>query len=230
MRALIIEDDDAIAKLNQRLLEQEGFDVDIAGTVESGSELVRENSYDLVTLDMQLPDGIGLEVLSVIRDKSSLTPVLIISANNETDVTVRALDAGADDYLDKPYQVPELRARVRALMRRSSSNQPRTTACGNVVLDRITRDATVGDLKMDLTPKEYMLLEYLTSNVGHEVTRKDLLEKVWRFDFDPGTNMVDVNVSRLRSKLASRGATCHLESVRGVGYVVRVESHSEPAH
>mgnify|MGYP003948689309 CR=1 FL=1 len=125
MRALIIEDDDAIAKLNQRLLQQEGFDVDIAGTVESGLELVRRNSYDLVTLDMQLPDGIGLEVLSVIRDKSSLTPVLIISANNETDVTVRALDAGAALRMNLGGALLDLRRDGRLLVR---PEPPRRTA------------------------------------------------------------------------------------------------------
>jgi two-component system OmpR family response regulator len=223
MRALVIEDEAGVTNLNRRLLEEEGFDVDTAGSVHEALDHVHHSTYDLVTLDIHLPDGLGLEVLEVIRSKSALTPVLIISANSAIDATVRGLDAGADDYLNKPYDTSELRARVRALMRRSSSTQAHAMTCGNVVLDGRNRTATVGEAAMDLTPKEFSLLEYLTSTAGAEVTRKELLEKVWRFDFDPGTNMVDVNVSRLRAKLLSRGATCRLDSVRGVGYVMRVE-------
>lgn len=224
MKALVVEDDQTVARLNERLLGKEGFDVDIAGTVREGSGFVLGNSYDLVILDLNLPDGSGLEVLAVIRSKDQIIPVLIVSGAGETDATVNALDAGADDYIHKPYPVSELGARVRALMRRSISRNPRKSICGNVVLDGATRDATIGDSKMDLTPKEFTLLEYLTRRAGNEVTRAELLQKVWRFDFDPGTNMVDVNVSRLRAKLTSLGATCRLESVRGVGYVMREEA------
>jgi two-component system OmpR family response regulator len=224
MKALVVEDDPAVAQLNERLLRQEGLDVDVARSVREGSDLVRENSYDLITLDLNLPDGSGLEVLAVIRSSDRLVPVLVVSGTGEEDATVNALDAGADDYILKPYRISVLAARVRAILRRSTSNTPRTSSCGNVVLDTVTRDATIGDSKMDLTPKEFTLLEYLTRHAGCEVTRKELLEKVWRFNFDPGTNMVDANVSRVRAKLMKLGATCRLESVRGVGYVMRPEN------
>jgi Response regulators consisting of a CheY-like receiver domain and a winged-helix DNA-binding domain len=229
MRALVIEDDDTIAKLNQRLLEQEGFVVDLAGSVHDGSQLVERESYDLITLDMHLPDGEGFEILEIVRARSKPTPVLIVSGNDETETTVAALDAGADDYLNKPYQTSELRARVRAVMRRSGANGLKHTSCGNVVLNSEKRDAKVADSRMNLTPKEYTLLEYFAANCGKEITRKDLLEKVWRFDFDPGTNMIDVNISRLRAKLMSCGASCRIESVRGVGYMMRVEVDFRPS-
>ena len=221
MRALVVEDDDGIARLVARSLEAEGFQVDIALTATEGGRLARANAneYALIVLDMILPDGHGMAVLEIVRERGSTTPVLIVSGQGDIDTLVSALDAGADDYLEKPYQVQELRARVRALLRRGQLAGSPTIECGNLMMRRMERVATVADAQLKLTAKEYALLEYLVVNRGKTLTRKELLEKVWRFDFDPGTNVVDVNVSRLRAKLADLGASCRVDAERGVGYV-----------
>jgi DNA-binding response OmpR family regulator len=219
MRALAVEDDESIARVIARSLELEGFQVDMALTASEGSRLARVNEYDLIVLDMILPDGHGMAVLEVIRERDSTTPILIVSGGGDIDTMVSGLDAGADDYLEKPFQLQELRARVRALLRRGQLVGSPRIACGNVMLNRMERYATVADAQLKLTAKEYALLEYLVVNRGKTLTRKELLANVWRFDFDPGTNVVDVNVSRLRAKLAELGASCRVDAERGVGYV-----------
>jgi two-component system, OmpR family, copper resistance phosphate regulon response regulator CusR len=222
MRALVVEDDELITQIIVRLLEQEGFVIDAVATAAEGRRLARVNDYSLITLDMLLPDGHGMSVLEVIRERRSTASVLIVSGKSDIDTIVRGLDAGADDYLQKPFQPAELRARVRALFRRGHFGGTPTIACGNIMLHRMERYATVAGERLDLTAKEYALLEYLLTNQGKTVTRADLLEKVWRFDFDPGTNMVDVNVSRLRAKLVGLGASCRVDAERGIGYMFSV--------
>lgn len=217
--ALVIEDEEAIALLNRRWLEMEGFRVDVALTAAEGRRLARANVYTLIILDMVLPDGNGLNVLEVIRERDKTTPILIVSGIGDISSTVSALDAGADDYLQKPYQGEELRARLRALFRRGQLAKSTKIGCGNVMLYRTERSATVGDEQLNLSPKEFALLECLVSHRGQTLTRTELLEKVWRFNFDPGTNVVDVNIARLRAKLVGLGASCRLEARRGVGYV-----------
>jgi DNA-binding response OmpR family regulator len=217
--ALVIEDEEGVAQLNRRLLELEGFRVDVALTAAEGGRLACANDYALITLDMILPDGHGVDVLKVIRERDKTTPVLIVSGIDDMASTVSALDAGADDYLNKPYQAEELRARLRALLRRGQLAKSPRIGCGNVMLHKTDRSATVGDAQLNLSPKEFALLEYFVIHRGKTLPRKELLENVWRFNFDPGTNMVDVNVARLRSKLVSLGASCRLEARRGVGYV-----------
>jgi len=224
MRALVVEDSEDLAKIIARSLRPEGFHVDVAGTVRDASRLLLANDYGLIVLDMILPDGYGMDLLKTIRARGTATPVLIASGEGDIDTIVSGLDAGADDYLQKPFQPAELRARVRALRRRGPLSGSPAIACGNLRLDRMRRQASVEGARMILTAKEYALLEYLATNSGKKVTRKELLEKVWRFDFDPGTNMVDVNVSRLRAKLVELGATCRLDAERGVGYIFREES------
>jgi DNA-binding response OmpR family regulator len=218
VHALVVEDDEAIAALNKRLLEREGFTVDTAATAAEGQRFARSAHYDLIVLDMTLPDGRGLDVLAVVRQRSMRTPVLVVSGVDALDATVAALDAGADDYLNKPYRTNELSARVRALMRRSQAAEPALLTCGNIVVNRIDRTVVVGKEPLSLAAKEFALLEYFLLHQGRSIERKELLEKVWRFDFDPGTNMVDVNVSRLRSRLARLPAGCRIESQRGIGY------------
>ena len=220
MRALVVENDDIVATLSQRLLEQEGFRVETAATVAEGSQLARANDYAVIILDLLLADGDGMDVLKIIRERADATPVLVLSGADDVDSTVRALDAGADDYLHKPYKSDELRARVRALMRRGQLVGSPHLECGNVLLHRVERRATVAEGELKLTAKEFALLEYFIVNRGTTITRKQLLEKVWHVDFDPGTNMIDVNVARLRAKLIALGATCRLDTERGVGYVL----------
>jgi two-component system copper resistance phosphate regulon response regulator CusR len=142
-----------------------------------------------------------------------------VSGEGDTDTIVKALDAGADDYLQKPFSDEDLRARVRSLFHRRHLSGPPTVSCGNLLLNRKDRYASVAEKRLQLTSKEYTLLEYMVVNRDKVVPRADLLKKVWRFDFDPGTNMVDVNVSRLRAKLAGLGATCRFEAQSGAGYV-----------
>jgi two-component system OmpR family response regulator len=168
---------------------------------------------------MMLPDGTGLSVLEAIRERDKTTPILIVSGIGDISITVTALDAGADDYLLKPYQAAELRARLRALLRRGQLAKSAKIGCGNVMLHTTERSVTVGETEVNLSPKEFSLLEYFVTHRGETLTRTELLEKVWRFDFDPGTNMVDVNIARLRAKLVGLGASCRLEARRGVGYV-----------
>lgn len=217
--ALVIEDDEGVAQLNRRLLELEGFRVDVALTAAEGARLASANDYALITLDMILPDGHGVTVLEIIRERDKTTPVLIVSGMGDISSTVSALDAGADDYLHKPYNAEELRARLRALLRRGQLAKAPRIGCGNVMLHRTERSVTVGDAQLKLTAKEFALLECFVVHRGQTLTRTELLEKVWRFNFDPGTNMVDVNVARLRAKLVGLGASCRLEARRGVGYV-----------
>lgn len=219
-RALVVEDDEAVSKLNRYLLELEGFQVDVAATAGDAGRFVGDNDYALIILDMMLPDSHGMTVLEKIRERSMTTPVLIVSGMDDIGTTVGALDAGADDYLHKPYEVDELRARVRALMRRGKLVTSPILECGNVALYRMERYATVDGARLRLTAKEFSLLEHLVMNLGKTQSRKMLLEQVWRFDFDPGTNMVDVNVARLRAKLTELGATCRVNAERGVGYVL----------
>jgi DNA-binding response OmpR family regulator len=217
--ALVIEDDEGVAQLSRRLLEMEGFRVDVAPTAADGERLARANVYSVITLDMLLPDGHGLTVLEIIRERDKTTPVLIVSGIGDMDSTVSALDAGADDYLLKPYKAEELRARLRALMRRGQLAKSTRIRCGNVMLHLTERTVMVEDSQLNLSPKEFALLEYFIHHSGQTLTRTELLEKVWRFDFDPGTNMVDVNVARLRAKLVAVGANCRVEARRGVGYI-----------
>lgn len=221
MRALVIEDDDAIARLNRQVLETEGFSVTLAMTVDAGNRFAQSQDYDIIVTDLMLPDGHGLTLVKSIRDRGRATPILVITGVEATESIVDALDSGADDYLEKPYRVDEFRARVRALMRRGLSADATLITCYNISIDRMKRETTVDGRLMDLTPKEFMLLEYFVSRPrGLVIPRTELLEKVWRIDFDPGTNMVDVNVARLRGKLLAAGATCRIETERGVGYLL----------
>ena len=219
MRALVIERDEQVAQLTKRLLESEGFGVDIALTARDGDQFVRANDYAMIVLHMTLPDGDAMAILGIIRERSTSTPILIVSEAGNIGSTVSALDHGADDYLYSPYDAEELTARVRTLLRRGHSAESPIIECGNVALHRIDRNATVAGARLNLTAKEFALLEHFVMNRGKTLTRAELLKKVWRFDFDPGTNVVDVNVSRLRAKLVDLGASCHLDAERGVGYV-----------
>ena len=225
MRALVIEDDAPTAELNKRVLESEGFAVTIGATAGAGDRLAVSSDYDLIVTDLILPDGHGLTIVNSVREHGKTTPILVLTGVDAIESTVAALDIGADDYLTKPFDVSELRARVRALMRRGMAGGKSRIECCNVVLDRMTREAVANGLTLNLTPKEFTLLEYfLTQPAGFVISRSELLEKVWRIDFDPRTNVVDVNVARLRRKLQAAGAGCSIQQRRGIGYVLRPSS------
>ncbi len=220
LRALVIEDDGPIARLNKRVLEAEGFTVTLGATVGDGERLALSGDYDIIVTDLMLPDGHGLTVVKSVRERGNATPILVLTGVDAIESIVDALECGADDYLKKPYQVEELRARIRALMRRGIPAGAIRIVCCNIVVDRMAHEAAVNDRRLSLTPKEYTLLEYfMTRPRGVVIPRSELLEKVWRIDFDPRTNVVDVNVARLRGKLLAAGATCRIEAERGVGYL-----------
>jgi len=225
MRALMIEDERQIAEVNKRVLEGEGFAVETAATLSDGQRLALANDYDIIVTDLMLPDGHGLAIVEGVRARGKGTPILVITGVDAVESTVAALDLGADDYLRKPYRIDELRARVRALMRRGQSGVATQITCGNLTIDRMSREAKVNERALNLTPKEFTLLEFFVSRRGKVVPRSELLQKVWRIDFDTGTNVVDVNVARLRAKLNALDATCSIDAERGVGYKF-TEAHS----
>ena len=220
MRALVVEDDPSSALLSRHVLEGEGFVVDQAATGEEAIRLAAATDYDAIVLDLGLPDRNGLSVLEAFRQGGRTTPVLVLTGATESETTVRALDTGADDYLRKPPVPEELAARVRALVRRAAAKRAEQLSCGNVVLDRLTRQLFVNGTRVDLTSKELPLLEQLLLHQDEVITRPELLQRVWDMDFDPGSNVVDVNVARIRRKLTAAKADVVIAARRGVGFVL----------
>jgi two-component system OmpR family response regulator len=220
VRALVVDDDPTLTLLVRRLLEEEGFAVDTAGLVAEGRTLAMVNEYDAIVLDLNLPDGNGIPLIQALRRDGKSTPVIVLTGTSDSTVTVRALDAGADDYLTKPIDFGEFKARMRALVRRGGAQRTEQLTVGNVVLNRLTREALVGGTTVHLTPKELSLLEHLMMRPGEVVTRTDLLEKVWDMNFDPGSNVVDVGVARLRKKLEAAGGNAAITARRGQGFVM----------
>lgn len=219
MRALVVDDDDTIADLVSALLKEEGFVVDVADTAENGRVQALVNDYDVVVLDLNLPDGNGIAVAQALRREQRATPILMLTANTNRANTVLALDAGADDYVQKPIVFDEFRARIRALIRRGGAKRTEQLAAGNVVLNRLTHEVRVNGELIRLTPREFGVLEHFLMRSGEVVTRTELLDKVLDRTFDPGTNIVDVNITRLRKKLEQASATVSIEARRGVGFV-----------
>jgi two-component system, OmpR family, response regulator len=222
MRVLLIEDDRDAATWLLRGLKESGHLVDHAADGEQGLALAREGVHDVLIVDRMLPKLDGLSVIRSLRADGSSTPVLILSALSDVDERVRGLRAGGDDYLAKPYSFAELLARVEGLSRRSSNAAPETRlkAC-DLELDLLTRDVTRAGKDIPLQPREFKLLEYLMRHAGHIVTRTMLLENVWDYHFDPQTNVIDVHVSRLRSKIDKGFDEPILQTVRGAGYMIR---------
>jgi DNA-binding response OmpR family regulator len=222
MRALIIEDDRTIADFVARGLRESGFAVDHAGDGEEGLEAAIQHPYDVAIVDLMLPKLDGLAVIDALRRRGRTTPVLILSARRSVDDRVRGLQAGGDDYLTKPFAFAELLARVQALVRRASlTPEPTTLTTGDLSLDLLTRKVVRSGASIDLRPREFALLEYLMRNAGKVVSKTMILSHVWDYSFDPQTNIVDVLVSRLRDKIDRPFETKRLQTVRGVGYVLR---------
>lgn len=226
MRALVVDDDSSMVLIARRLLEEEGFGVDVAVDGESGRLLAMVNDYDAIVLDLVLPDGNAIPLIQQLRREGKQTPITVLTGTTDKAVTVRALDAGADDYLTKPIEFDEFKARVRALVRRGGARRTERLTAGNVTLNRLSREVVVGGGPVRVTPRELGLLEHLLLHAGEVVTRTDLLEKVFDLTFDPGTNVVDVTVGRLRRKLRQAGATVRIESRRGIGFVLSMAAAS----
>src|SRR3954471_10557603 len=228
MRALVVDDDVTLTTLVRRLLEEDGYAVDVAATAEDGRMLAMVNEYDAIVLDLILPDGNGIPVLQSLRRDGKKTPIIVLTGTKDSDVTVRALDAGADDYLTKPINFGEFKARIRALVRRGGAQRTEQLTVGNVVLNRLKRDVLVTGRTLSVTPRELALLEHFLMRPGEVVTRTELLEKVWDMTFDPGSNVVDVNVARLRKKLETASATLSIVARRGLGFVLDVSASAGP--
>jgi heavy metal response regulator len=222
MHALIIEDDRAIADFIARGLREAGFAVDVAGNGNDGLDAALTQEPDVAIVDLMLPGRDGLSVIDELRRQGRATPVLILSAKRSVDDRVRGLQAGGDDYLTKPFAFAELLARVQALVRRATRTPEATTlTVGDLTMDLLSRRVTRAGQAIELRPREFALLEYLMRNAGKVVSKTMILSHVWEYNFDPQTNIVDVLVSRLRDKIDRPFDTRLLQTVRGVGYVIR---------
>lgn len=221
MRLLIVEDDERTAELIIRSFRHEGFAVEVLREGTGVLSAVASSLFDAVVLDIMLPGKDGLTVLREMRALGNRTPVLLLSARGEVNQRVEGLNAGADDYLGKPFVLDELIARVRALIRRGSETKAAILRVADLTLDTTTRMAHRGGRTIELTTREYRLLEFLMRSAGRICARMMILEKVWDYDFDPGSNIVDVYVRKLRDKIDNGFEPKLLHSVRGVGYVMK---------
>jgi two-component system copper resistance phosphate regulon response regulator CusR len=219
MRILVVEDEKRIADFVNRGLESAGYTVDLAENGEAALELIHAHDYDLVILDLMLPDMDGLSVLEKARNRKVSPPVLILSARGGVDDRVKGLELGADDYLVKPFAFVELLARVRALLRRGQST-PERLVVGDLALDCVRRKASRGNEPVDLAPKEFSILEYLMRNRGRPLSRTMIVEHVWDMEYDGLTNIVDVYIRHLRSKIDDRFPVKLIHTVRGIGYML----------
>ncbi len=223
MRILVVEDEKKVAGFIKKGLSEEGYAVDVANDGRSGLQLSLDRVHDLIILDIQLPKMDGLSVLGTLRKEKIATPVLLLTVRATIEDKVLGLDAGADDYLTKPFAFQELLARVRALLRRSAENRQPVLQIADLTLDPARRSVFRGAEKIDLTAREFALLEYFMRNEGRVLTRTMISEHVWDYDFDSGTNVIDVYVNYLRRKIDSGFDRKLIHTVRGVGYILKAE-------
>jgi len=222
MRLLLIEDDAKIAQMLRRGLQEEGFAVQVASDGVSGLEQVRAEPFDICILDVLLPRLDGFGVLERLRAGGSTLPVLMLTARDDVPSRVRGLNLGADDYLVKPFAFAELLARIRALLRREAGSREDRLRCGELELDPLEHRVWCRGEPVELSTKQFALLELLLRNPGHVVSRAMILERVWGYTFDPGTNLVDVHIAHLRQKIDGAAPPSLIQTVRGVGYRVGV--------
>ena len=221
MKLLVIEDDRTVGQYVKRGLAEAGFHVDLVGDGIEGLRAASEGHYDVVVLDLRLPGMEGREILRTLRDRGKTVPVLVLTAQDTVDYKVQALRMGADDYVTKPFALEELLARVEALGRRPKAITPPVLKVADLVLDTGAREVRRGKKTIELTPKEYAVLEYLMRHPGRVMPRTLITEYAWDYHFDPGTNIVDVVITRLRKKIDHGREPKLIHTVRGVGYVVR---------
>jgi len=222
MKVLIVEDDRTVGQYVQRGLEEHQYHADLVDDGREALRLISGAQYDLVVLDLRLPGMSGVEIVRTARDRGVTVPILILTAQDSVETKVQALRAGADDYVTKPFAFEELLARVEALGRRPKQMTSPVLKVADLEVDTSLREARRGGRRLDLTPKEYAVLEYLVRHPGRVMSRTLITEYAWDYHFDPGTNIVDVVVNRLRKKVDQGFATRLLHTVRGVGYVVKV--------
>ncbi len=218
MRLLVVEDEVRMADLLRRGLMAEGYAVDVVGTAEDGRFMGRENDYDAIVMDVNLPDGDGFSVCRDLRADGRWSPLIVLTAREAVNDRVRGLDVGADDYLVKPFSFAELAARLRALVRRGAIPRPSHVRVGIVDLDPAGHTVSIGGSPMTLTAREYSLLELLLRRAGETLPRTEIIEHVWDWAYDGTSNVVDVYVGYLRSKLGAGRGIPTIETIRGVGY------------
>jgi heavy metal response regulator len=223
MRILVVEDEKKVASFIRQGLGEEGYAVDVATDGEEGLAMAMDQVHDLIILDIGLPKMDGLQVLQELRRRKVATPVLLLTVRATLEDKVLGLDSGADDYLSKPFAFQELVARVRALLRRRTEGGPAVLQFSDLTLDPARHTVLRGGKKIDLTAKEFAILDYFMHNPGRVLTRTMIVEHVWDYDFDTGTNVVDVYVNYLRKKIDSDRETKLIHTIRGVGYVMKAE-------
>lgn len=221
MRILVVEDERRLCNIVKRGLLEEGYVVDTAYDGEDGEYLAETTPYDLVILDIMLPKKDGIEVCRELRLKKVNTPILMLTAKDTVDDRVKGLDAGADDYLVKPFAFNELLARIRALLRRDGFSKSPKLQVGDLVLDTLTREAWRRQRKIELTTKEYSILEYFMRHPDMVITRTMIEENAWNYEFDSMSNIIDVYIRRLRRKIDEEGEDSLIQTVRGAGYRLR---------
>ncbi|MCX7017770.1 MAG: response regulator transcription factor [bacterium] len=219
MRILVVEDHKSIARFIKSGLESAGFCVDPCSDGDEGFHLVSTQQYDVIVLDIMLPGRDGLSILANLRKAKNSVPVILLTARTTLDERLQGLNLGADDYLTKPFYIEELIARIHAITRRASGAAQSVLQVGDLTVNLLTREVRRSDSRIELTAREFNLLEYLMRSPGRVLTRTQLLEHVWGYYFDPGTNLVEVNIQRLRKKLSEAGdGSSLIETVRGMGY------------
>lgn len=225
MNVLVIEDDPSVRTLVKAVLEKNEHAVDIAETAASGEEQAVGNSYDIIILDLGLPDGDGFDLCKNMRNQNITTPVLILSAEQETDVKIKCLRVGADDYITKPFDTEELLARIEAISRRSGdvNNGDRILKCGELKVDMLERQFSVDGTEVDLTNNEYNLLVYLLKKKNKIVTQEEIAENVWDIHFDTQTNYINVYISYLRKKIRNNSENEYIDTVRKKGFIIRCD-------
>ncbi len=221
MKVLVIEDDPTVGQFVRRGLEEQGMHVELVGEGPAGLVRATEGQFDIIVLDLRLPGMAGAEVLRTMRDRGIATPVLVLTAQDAVESKVQALRTGADDYVTKPFAFEELLARVEALGRRPREIAPPVLQVADLEIDTGSREVRRGGTLIDVTPKEYSVLEYLARHTGRVMSRTLITEYAWGYHFDPGTNVVDVVINRLRKKIDQGFATRLIHTMRGVGYVVK---------
>jgi two-component system copper resistance phosphate regulon response regulator CusR len=226
MKILVIEDDPTVGQFVKRGLEQQRWGVDLVGTGDEGERMAATGNYDLVILDMRLPGKPGMQVLNDLRGRGFERPVLVLTAQDAIDAKVQTLRAGADDYVTKPFAFEELLARVEALSRRPRVLASPALKDADLELHHDTRDESRAGTSIELTPKEYTVLEYLMRHAGRVMSRTLITEYAWGYHFDPGTNIVDVVINHLRKKIDASHRTKLIHTIRGVGYVIRADGVS----
>ncbi len=221
MKILVVEDEKKIASFVRKGLEAQGFVVDVAHHGNDGFTLATTQPYDAAVLDILLPGKDGLSILRNLRDRKNPLPVILLTARSELNERLEGLNLGADDYLTKPFHIEELIARLHAVTRRATGTSQSILTVADLTLNLLTREVRRGDRRIELTTREFSLLEHLMRSPGRVLTRIEICERVWEYNFDPGTNLVDVYVQRIRKKVDEDSPVKLIETIRGVGYRIK---------